>query len=229
MTFSTLKPSTKPMKRTAFKRAATGLTGALSSESRQMAKLAKPTRCKVCRTEYDRQRPGQKVCGPDCAAVLVMSDRAKAERKAAKIERANDRKRKEEIKTIPQLKAEAQKAFNVFIRERDRQAGHPCISSGRPLSWLDLGGGVDAGHYRSVGSADHLRFDERNCHAQSKQDNRYGSGCATDYRIGLIERIGLGAVEALEADQTIVKWTREALIAIKWKYRAKLKALQGAS
>ena len=85
---------------------------------------------------------------------------------------------------------------------------------------------MDAGHYRSRGSAPHLRFDERNCHAQSKKDNRYLSGNAVDYRIGLIARIGLEAVESLESDQTPRKWTIEELKAIKAEYRQKLKELQ---
>lgn len=103
--------------------------------------------------------------------------------------------RKEALKTRGDHIREAQQAFNEFIRARDQAAGHQCISSGKPLDWS--GNAVDAGHYRSVGSAPHLRFDERNCHAQSKQDNRFLSGNAVDYRIGLIARIGQEAVDAL--------------------------------
>jgi hypothetical protein len=136
------------------------------------------------------------------------------------------RARKAALKTIPDLLKEAQREFNVYIRERDRLAGHPCISSGRILDWS--GNNVDAGHYRSVGSAPHLRFDERNCHAQSKHDNQWKSGNAVDYRIGLIARIGLEAVEALEADNRIHKWTREELIAIRDKYRRLTKELRAA-
>ena len=47
-----------------------------------------------------------------------------------------------------------------------------------------------------------------------------------DYRIGLIARIGLAAVEALEADNTPRKWTREELIEIKQTYKAKRKELE---
>lgn len=88
------------------------------------------------------------------------------------------------------------------------------------------GNAVDAGHYRSVGSAPHLRFDERNCHAQSKQDNRFLSGNAVDYRIGLIARIGQKAVDALEADQSVRKYTVDEIKAIKAEYRAKTKELK---
>jgi hypothetical protein len=158
----------------------------------------------------------QAVCSPICARRKVDADK--------KAEREQTRARKAAIKTIPDLIKEAQVEFNAFIRERDRQAGHPCISSGRPLDWS--GNGVDAGHYRSVGSAPHLRFDERNVHAQSKHDNQFRSGNAVDYRLGLIARIGLAAVEALEADNRIHKWTREELVSIKEHYRAKRRELQ---
>ena len=90
-----------------------------------------------------------------------------------------------------------------------------------------MGGAFDCGHYRSVGSAQHLRYDERNAHGQRKQCNRWGAGRAVDYRIGLVARIGLEAVEALEADNAPRKWLREELIYIRDRYRAKLKELKG--
>jgi hypothetical protein len=148
----------------------------------------------------------------------VRADKAKGAREL--------RARKEAIKTIPDLIKEAQREFNAFIRERDK--GRPCICCGEPLSSGSgsTGGDFDCGHYRSVGSAAHLRFDERNAHGQRKRCNRYGAGRAVDYRIGLIQRIGLRDVEALEADNRVHKWSREELIAIKEKYRAKRKELE---
>lgn len=176
---------------------------------------------KACRTPFEKRSMSHVACSPACALLVAVAKREKEERKDIAV-------RKEAIKTRSDWMKEAQIAFNAFIRERDRLAGYPCISSGRPLWWEMLGGGVDAGHYRSVGSAPHLRFNEDNCHAQSKQDNRYGAGCAVDYRIGLIARIGLARVEALEADQEPRKWTIEELKAIKALYKEKLKALKAA-
>lgn len=174
------------------------------------------TICATCQTEFTKQRMGQRVCSPMCASKIVRREKAE--------ERATLKKRKEAIKTIPQLIKEAQIEFNKFIRLRDQLAGYPCISSGRPLDWS--GNSVDAGHYRSTGAASHLRFDERNCHAQSKHDNQYLSGNAVDYRINLVARIGLDAVEALEADNAPVKWDRDTLRQIKTIYRAKLRDLK---
>jgi len=139
-------------------------------------------------------------------------------------ERAQTRARREKLKTIADRVREAQREFNQFVRLRD--AGKPCICCGRQLGTGSIGGEVDAGHYRSTGSASHLRFDERNCHAQSKQCNRWGAGRAVDYRLGLIERIGLAEVEALEADNTPHKWTHSELIEIAAKYRAKRRELE---
>lgn len=172
--------------------------------------------CAHCQTPFTPQRMGQRVCSPRCAGRYV-----KAEKKA---ERAETRARKAALKRIPDLIAEADDAFAAYIRERDRQAGHPCISSGKPLDWS--GNQTDAGHYRSKGAASHLRYNEHNCHAQSKHDNRYLAGNAVDYRIQLIRRIGIAAVEALEADNRVHKWTREQLETVKSYYKTKLKALQ---
>jgi len=189
------------------------------------------TRCAHCRARLTPERPGQ-IVHLECieAWTLAQADKreraeAKAQRMAAKVEQAETRRRKEAIKTLPQLKAEAQAAFNAFIRARD--AHQPCICCGLPLSAGDVGGLYDCGHYRSVGSAPHLRYDERNAHAQRKQCNRWGAGRAVDYRIGLITRIGLEVVEALEADNTQRKYTREELIAIKAAYTTKARACKG--
>lgn len=175
--------------------------------------------CKVCKQEFEPYLPLQIVCCWQCAQALAAMMRAKAERVEKAKERKADAAKRQAQKSMGKLIAEAQTAFNGWIRERDRQAGHMCISSGKPLDWT--GNAVDAGHYRSRGSAPHLRFDERNCHAQSKQENRYASGNAAGYRLGLIARLGLEAVEELEADQVPRRYTRDQLIAIKTEYAAK--------
>ncbi|EEF25886.1 Protein ninG, putative [Ricinus communis] len=127
------------------------------------------TLCPHCRTKLD---PGQRIHS-HCIAGYAEAEGAKAERKrqkqaraAARVEKAETRRRKEAIKTIPDLIKEAQVAFNAFIRERDR--AKPCICCGLPLGAGEVGGAFDCGHYRSTGSASHLRFDERNAHAQRK-------------------------------------------------------------
>lgn len=179
----------------------------------------KPKTCATCGTSFMPFRPMASVCSAICARRKVEADK--------KAEKAQTKARKEAIKTIPQLIAEAQVEFNAYRRLADKLAGHGCISCGRPLDWGTDGRShqVDAGHYRSTGSAAHLRFDERNVHAQCVNCNRYGAGRAVDYRIGLVARIGLDAVEALEADNTPAKWDRDTLRQIKTIYRAKARQL----
>ena len=181
-------------------------------------------RCKVCRTPFEPRLPLQAVCGIDCAKSLAVSVRGKAEKQAATKQRKADRERKEKLKTRRDWEKEAQAAFNAYIRARD--ADKPCICCGLPLTSGDVGGAYDCGHYRSVGSAPHLRYDERNANGQRKQCNRWGAGRAVDYRLGLIERIGLEAVEALEADQQARKYTADELKAIRDEYRAKARELK---
>ena len=190
-------------------------------------KPAKPKKCRVatCRASFVPQRLGQAVCSPKCALATVEVQKAKEKKSLALAGRRDIKVRKEALKSRGDHIREAQQAFNEYIRARDQAAGHLCISSGKPLDWS--GNAVDAGHYRSVGSAPHLRFDERNCHAQSKQDNRFLSGNAVDYRIGLIARIGQEAVDALESDQSVRKYTVEEIKAIKAEYRAKTRELKG--
>lgn len=185
------------------------------------------TRCPHCKKKLEQ---GQRI-HPECIDGYSVAQAAKLEREerkkalaAAKVERAEFRKRKEALKRIPDLIKEAQIAFNSYIRKRDE--GRSCICCGNPLRMGGIGGGFDAGHYRSTGSAGHLRFNEDNCHGQRKYCNQWGAGRAVDYRLGLINRIGLDRVEALEADNQPHKWTREELIAIKEKYKQKLKELQ---
>lgn len=186
--------------------------------------------CAHCRRKLEPERPSQ-IVHAECAADYAVAEREKSERAeakkaraAAKVERAETRRRKEAIKTIHNLIKEAQVAFNAFIRERDREK--PCICCGIPLGAGEVGGAFDCGHYRSTGSAPHLRFDERNAHAQRKVCNRWGAGRAVDYRIGLVARIGLEAVEALESDNRIHRWTRDELTAIRDHYRKAAKELQ---
>lgn len=185
------------------------------------------TTCPHCRGKLDTGQRIHPACidgYAEAQAAKAARTEAKKARDAAKVERALTKKRKEAIKTIPELIKEAQREFNAYIRARDRD--QPCICCGLPLGTGEVGGAYDAGHYRSTGSASHLRFNEDNVHAQRKQCNRYGAGRAVDYRTGLIARIGVARVDALEMDNTPKKWTREYLVEIRDTYRKKLKEVK---
>jgi hypothetical protein len=224
-----------PLRRVAFKSkpAAFGVVRAdVEPKTEGKPKPPKTRKCAVkeCRKPFVPDAPFVVWCGPDCgekvAHVRLAKQRAAqsaATKRAKKAERANDRAKGESLKTLPELLKEAQIQFNRCIRLRDMIAGHPCISSGRKLDWS--GNATDAGHYRSIGAAGHLRFNEDNVHAQSKHDNQYKAGNVVEYRINLIARIGLERVEALENNNTVHKWTKDEVRAIRDTYRAKASQL----
>jgi hypothetical protein len=113
----------------------------------------------ACRALFEKRSTWHVACSPACALLVAVAKREKAERKDIAV-------RKEAIKTRSDYLKEAQIAFNAFIRARD--AHQVCICCDRPLQADGVGGGFDCGHYRSVGSAPHMRFDERNAHGQTK-------------------------------------------------------------
>ena len=180
--------------------------------------------CKVCKTKFTPMLSTARVCSPFCALTLARSVRGKAEKVAQVKERREDKVKREKLKSRSDWIREAQTSLNAWVRARD--AGQPCICCGRFSSGATTGGDWDAGHYRSRGSAPHLRFDERNVHAQLKQCNRYDSGNVVGYRMGLIAKLGLEAVEALEADQRPRKYSIDELKAIKADYAQRVRELR---
>lgn len=184
-------------------------------------KPPKPRKCKTCATEFVPTKPMQKVCSPGCAYELVKQAASRKAAKQARIERKATRAKLDALRTRPQLVAAAQKAFNAFVRARD--VGKRCISCDTQLT--DAPNTFDAGHYRSVGSAPHMRFVEDNCHGQCKHCNNFLGGNVLTYRRGLIERIGLARVEQIECDQVPRKYTKEALIELARHYREQARNL----
>jgi hypothetical protein len=189
-------------------------------------KATKPRKCKVCPSMLTPSRMGQKVCGALCALTFARSERAKDEKREAIRDRKETKAKLDAIRTKPQLVAIAQRAFNSFVRARD--AGKTCISCPTQLPDTGVGGAFDCGHYRSVGSAVHMRFVEDNAHGQCKHCNRHLAGNHVAYRAGLIERIGTRGVELLESDQTLRKYSKEGLIEIARHYREQERKLRAA-
>lgn len=211
----TLKQKTPLARKTPMKRGTSALQAKPAKEpKRRQRKCA----VKSCRTPFEPRSITHKACSVACAETLVLQDKVAKVRKERQEGLAKLKTRSDYIK-------ECQRAFNAFIRERDKDL--PCICCGKvPQTSHHTGGSWDAGHYRSVGSAPHLRFVEDNCHRQTKRCNRDGAGRAVDYRAGLIARIGLARVEALEADDRPRHYDTEDLKAIRDTYRAKLAALK---
>lgn len=187
----------------------------------------RPNKCRHCKVRMPEDK-ARHVLHDECKDPWIAKQLAKQAAAREKKDRAEFKERKAKLKRIPDLIKEAQTVFNKWIRTRDEK--EPCISCGAPPPDLSgLHAGRDAGHYRSTGSASHLRFHEDNCHAQCVKCNQWRSGNAVDYRIGLVARIGLPRVEALEASNDPRKWERDELIAIRATYTAKLKELRSAT
>ena len=183
----------------------------------------KTTKCKQCRSPFIKFRMEQKTClNPECLVKQGRIEAAKREAKESRAHRAEINAKRESLKSRRQWINEAQHACNAWIRERDR--GLPCISCGRHHQ-----GQNHAGHYLSTGARPGLRFDPRNIWLQCAPCNTHLSGNLINYRIGLIARIGLEAVEVLEGDHTTRKWSIDELRDIRDTYRADLKRLKAAN
>lgn len=169
--------------------------------------------CRGCQKPFLRFRTTQAVCGPRCAAKTV-----RAEKKA---EKDDTRARRLAIKPRSKWLAEAQQAFNAWVRARDEAAGLPCISCGRHHI-----GSHDAGHYLTTGARPELRFHEQNVWRQCVPCNRHLHGNQILYRVELVKRIGIAAVEGLEGPHPTLHLSVDDLRQIKTTYREKTRALQ---
>jgi hypothetical protein len=163
----------------------------------------------------------QQACSVPCAIKLAEKQREQKAARAKRDERKSLREALEKAKTRGTHLKELQTAFNAFIRARD--AGLPCISCGRPASWR---GQWDAGHYRSVGSNPASRFDPLNVNKQCGPCNVHLSGNLIAYRVGLVKKIGLEAVEQLEGPHSPLKLTLDEILKMKAFYRAEVRRLK---
>lgn len=170
-------------------------------------------------------RPLQSVCSLECAQVIGALKTARDDKAHAKQKRAELKAAKLAIKPMSYWMQRAQTAINKYCRLRDLKAGYGCIDCGKPFEPQKIGGSVDAGHYLSRGSHPNLRFDERNIHAQRKNCNRPGGTTAAAFRLGMIARIGLEAVEELESDTQARHYKIPDLQEIEQKYLKLIKEL----
>ena len=174
--------------------------------------IVKPKKCKSCKQQFEPLRFAQKVCSMKCA---IEHSRALS----AKKDKKETRERKKALKSRAEWLKECQAIFNKFIRMRDE--GKPCISCGRYHT-----GQYHAGHYRTVGAAPELRFNEINCHKQCSVCNNHLSGNLLEYRRGLVAKIGIERVEWLESKHEAKKYTIEEIQEIKKTYQQKIKELE---
>jgi hypothetical protein len=92
-------------------------------------------------------------------------------------------------RSIPWLRKKAGEVFKDWIRERDKD--QPCISCGSYST-------KQAGHYYSAGHYPALEFDPDNVHGQCVRCNLYLSGNLTEYRKGLLKKIGSDGLKNID-------------------------------
>ena len=120
-------------------------------------------------------------------------------------------KLKPKQKPIPKLKKELQVYFNAYIRARDKMSdSFVCISCGKTLPLEKL----QAGHFFTVQSYDHIRYDERNCNGECSACNCFNKNHQIWYAINLKEKIGEDSFNdllKLAKEKPSKGWTREEL------------------
>lgn len=178
------------------------------------AQKIKSKKCRICKTEYTPFLSTQKVCGTQCAYLLVKKDKEKKARKDLKEGR-------ERLKTKSDHLNECQKAFNAYIRERDKN--EPCISCGTEKPDIQY----CAGHYLTRGGHPELRFSELNVHKQcNKNCNLQLSGNISGYRPRLLEKIGQSKLDWVEGPQQAQNWTVEDIKEMKKYFKERLKEIK---
>lgn len=208
------------------------------------SKPRKPKTCinEKCRASFEPQRLGQKVCSPACGLATKDVNADKARKALADVGRAEIEVRKEALKTRADHLKDAEKAVRDYRRTYELSIGSGCISCGESQESIlaaqgwKTGGAFDAGHFLGKGARPELRLIPSNiwlqcksCNAGSSKYARKGETVSQAFRTGLIARIGLEAVEALEADHTPRKETVKQLKAITAEYRAKTRELRRAA
>lgn len=176
-----------------------------------MGVILKKKKCKNCLKYFIPEREMQPVCSFECAIEWAKKPRAQ---KAYKME-----KKKELIEKYPDKSkwlSNAQTVVNKYIRLRD--LNKPCISCGHIGQRQ-----IHAGHYRPMGNNQQLRFYTLNIFAQCSICNNYLSGNLANYRINLINKLGLAKVEEIEANQERGNYTVEYLQRLIKVFRKKIK------
>ena len=188
-------------------------------------KPAKPKPCRHCRKEFIPKRSTLEVtCSVHCAIAYARKaspKRLEVDRRKARA--AEKREAVEKLRRRRDWVSLAQALVNQWVKLRDANDG--CISCHMPANYQ---GQWHASHYRSVGAAPQLRFDLANIHKSCAQCNSFKSGNVVEYRLRLIQKIGLAEVERLENDNAIRRFDIDELKSVIALYRGKLRELTKA-
>lgn len=169
-------------------------------------KPLKPRACKHCKSSFTPTKRLQVVCSPLCGLERARIQREAKERKEhaarKRVERAMDRKRRDALRTFPELEEDCRKIVQKIARIRDRNDG--CISCDLPANW---DGQWHGSHFRAHGSASAVQFHLWNIHKSCSPCNRDKGGNIHEYRPRLIAKIGQDRVDWLMAQNQTMKHT----------------------
>ena len=175
--------------------------------------------CKACKSQFTPIRQFQVVCNSYlCAIAYANLARERQNKKEVSEYQKEKKERLQALKTKSDWLKETQIVFNSYIRLRDKAL--PCISCQRFHS-----GQYHCGHYRTVGSSPHLRFDEENCSKQCSACNNHLSGNIVNYRRNLEQKIGRERLDLLESNNRNVHYSIDDIKDIKLFYKSKIKDL----
>jgi ribosomal protein L44E len=177
------------------------------------------SKCKFCRKPASNRFGLHTFCDTECAYQFAIAAKEKLAAKKQKEFNAETRRRKVALKSRGDWLKDLQVVFNRFIRLRDDNL--PCVSCGRFHE-----GQWHAGHYLSVGAHPELRFEPLNVWRQCMPCNAHLSGNQVNYRIELINRIGLDKVEWLEGKHEPLKLTIDEIKILIAEYKSKIKQLE---
>ena len=172
-------------------------------------------RCKSCKEKFEPKTFLQKYCTKEeCLRVFVADVKEKIWQKTKA-------KAKLDLMTLSDYLKLTQQVFNKYIRLRDKD--ELCISCGAKAGKYT----ITAGHYFPSTNKS-VTFNEDNLHGQCWYNcNSSKSGNLAEYRLGLIQRIGLERIEKLELEsRKTKKWTKEELKELMQKYKQKIKQLE---
>jgi hypothetical protein len=202
----------------------------------------KPRKCRECKATFKPSRAMQPTCSLSCHLSYADKVIAKSKAKQAKEDKANDRQRKEALKTRGEWVEEAEKEVRKYRRLQELAKGEGCISCKRPQQEVQgtegwkPGGAWDAGHFLSKGARPELRMEPLNiwlqcksCNAGSSKYARKGYTVGQDFEANLRAKQGDALVDWLKGPHEPKHYSIDDLKAIKTEYRAKARELQTAA
>lgn len=184
----------------------------------------KRKKCKNCSKMFQPERQLQSCCSFECSIEWAKKPKVQKQYILEKQKTAKKEFKSNDKSTLLKL---AQITFNKFIRLRD--AGNKCISC--DYTWGESGHQRQqhASHYISTSKSRLLRFNEDNVHLSCQICNTHLSGNLAEYRIRLIDKIGLDKVEELErmaGDSKPCKYDAEDYKKIIETYKKKIKEIK---